>query len=260
MSIADSRLADFAALGYAAGIRVAEEPDVLRYRRLFDEVEAREGRAKCQRGLYDPTSEIPFVLELATNPIVLDCVEALIGPDILLMGSHFFCKYGPTEAFVAWHQDVTYWGLEPALAVSAWYAVDDSDAGNGCMQVIPGSHRQGIRAHGKSAAADTNLLSINQELSLAEAEAAGAVNIELKAGQISLHDGLTIHGSQPNRSTRRRCGLAMIYLPTYVKQAGENSRGTRWATVLVRGENRHQHFDAVSLESVWAKLHNPASS
>jgi ectoine hydroxylase-related dioxygenase (phytanoyl-CoA dioxygenase family) len=250
MSIADSWLTEFAELGYASGIRVAHEPDVSRYRRLFDEVEAREGRTKCQRGLLDPHFDIPFVLELTTHPAVLDCVEALIGPNILLMGSHFFCKYGPSEAFVAWHQDVTYWGLEPPLAVSAWYAVDDSDAGNGCMQVIPGTHRLGIRAHGKSPAADANLLSINQEVPVSEVEGRQAVNLELKAGEISLHHGMTIHGSQPNRSPRRRCGLAMVYLPTHVRQAGENSRGITWKTVLVRGQNRERNFDAVPLDAL----------
>ncbi len=242
MKTDERRLSDFQALGYAAGIRVAEQADVIRHRRLFDEVEAREGRAKCQKGLFDTHFTLPFVWELATLPTILDHVETIIGSNILLMGSHFFCKYGPSDAFVAWHQDVTYWGLEPPLAVSAWYAIDDSDAGNGCMQVIPRTHREGLRAHGKSADPSANLLSINQEVPVDESEISQVVNIELKAGEISLHDGLTVHGSQPNRSTRRRCGLAMIYLPTFVRQAEQNSLGTRWAAVLVRGENREQNF------------------
>ena len=231
MSIVESQLAPFESLGYAHGIRVVDPTDVHRYRRQFDQVEARVGRARCQTGLFDSHFEMPFVWELATNPVVLDCVEALIGPNILLMGSHFFCKYGPTEAFVAWHQDVAYWGLEPSLAVSAWYAVDDSDLDNGCMQVIAGTHRQGIRAHGKSPSRSTNLLSINQQAPVTSEELEHVVNLELKAGEISLHDGLTIHGSPANRSSRRRCGLAMIYLPTHVKQVGENSLGTRWSAL-----------------------------
>ncbi len=228
--------------GYVANIRVADEAAVLRHRSAFDAVEAREGREKCQRGLFDPHFTIPFVWELATNPAVLDAVEALIGPNILVMGSHFFCKYGPTDAFVAWHQDVTYWGLDPALAVSAWYAVDDSDAGNGCLQVIPGTHTGGIRAHGKSPDATANLLSINQQVPVTPEEERRAVDVQLKAGEISLHDGLIVHGSQPNRSHRRRCGLATVYIPTSVRQAGDNSLGTKWRAVLVRGENRERHF------------------
>ena len=100
--------------------------------------------------------------------------------------------------------------------------------------MIPGSHRGGIRGHGKSADPSGNLLSINQEVSVTEEELREVANIELAAGEISLHDGLTIHGSPPNRSVRRRCGLAMIYLPTHVRQASENSRGIDWPAVLVR--------------------------
>jgi ectoine hydroxylase-related dioxygenase (phytanoyl-CoA dioxygenase family) len=238
----DQRLHDFESQGYAAGLRVADTAQVERYRRQFDEVEAREGRAKCQSGLFDPHFTLPFVWELASSPAILDCVEAIIDPNILLMGSHFFCKYGPSEAFVAWHQDVTYWGLAPPVAVSAWYAVDDSDAGNGCMQVIAATHRSGLRVHGKSADPSANLLSINQALPIGQDELARVVDIELKAGEISLHDGLAVHGSQPNRSMRRRCGLAMIYIPTAVKQTENNSLGTKWAAALVRGENRERHF------------------
>jgi non-heme Fe2+,alpha-ketoglutarate-dependent halogenase len=232
----------FDSQGYVTGIRVVDSAQVLRYRQQFDDVEAREGRAKCQSGLFDPHFTLPFVWELATNPVILDSVEEIIGENFLLMGSHFFCKYGPSDAFVAWHQDVTYWGLDPQLAVSAWYAVDDSDVGNGCMQVIAGTHRDGIRAHGKSADPQANLLSINQALLVEERELSRVVNIELRAGEISLHHGLTVHGSPPNRSTRRRCGLAMIYIPTHVKQVAQNSLGSKWAAVLVRGENREQNF------------------
>ncbi len=238
----DTKFCEFDKLGYCAGIRIADEEDVIGYRAKFDEVEAKEGREKCQRGLFDLHFTVPFVWELATHPIVLEHVEALLGPNLLLMGSHFFCKYGPSEAFVAWHQDVTYWGLEPKLAVSAWYAIDDSDVENGCLQVIRGTHLNGIRSHGKSSDPSANLLSINQEVDVKDNELKDIVDVELKAGEISLHHGLTIHGSRPNRSSRRRCGLAMIYLPTFVKQVDENSLGTKWAAVLVRGENREKHF------------------
>ena len=108
-----------------------------------------------------------------------------------------------SEKFVAWHQDVTYWGLEPAYAITAWYAVDDADAGNGCMRVIPGTHRTGIREHGKSDMKG-NLLSINQEVPVTEDEGDSAVDLPVPAGEISLHHGVLIHGSNPNRSDRRR--------------------------------------------------------
>ena len=127
-------------------------------RREFDTLEGREGRERCQIGLLDRHFDDRFVWDLATHPRILDCLEAVMGPDIMLLATHFFCKYpelrdateAQAEKFVAWHQDVTYWGLEPAFAITAWYAVDDSDTENGCMRAIPGSHATGIRDHGKS--------------------------------------------------------------------------------------------------------------
>ena len=92
-----------------------------------------------------------FIWQIAKHPKILDGIEQLIGPDILLLATHFFCKYGPQKnEFVAWHQDITYWGLEPPLAITAWYAIDDSNTENGCMRVIPSTHQAGIIAHGKS--------------------------------------------------------------------------------------------------------------
>ena len=227
--------------GFLAPIRAVDEAKAVEYQRAYDEVEAKEGREKCQVGLTDRHFDIKFVWDITTNPVILDSVESLIGPDIMLMSTHFFCKYGPTEKFVAWHQDVTYWGIEPPIAISAWYAVDDVDCENGCMQMIPGSHQLGIIEHGK-AKQQGNLLSINQEVSVADEDAKRAVDIILKAGEFSLHDGLTLHSSQPNRSTRRRCGVTNVFVPSHVNQLKPNSMGEYWAGVMVRGKNKSKSF------------------
>lgn len=228
--------------GYVTGIPILDRPDADRVRGQFDALEAAEGREKCQIGLLDRHLDQRFVWDMAVHPAVLDAVEAAIGPDIMLLATHFFCKYpaqGTAEKFVAWHQDVTYWGLEPPLAVTAWYAVDDADVENGCMRVIPGTHR-GIREHGTSARAG-NLLSINQEVPVTAAEEARAADICLRAGEISLHHGMLIHGSNPNRSARRRCGLTIRYVPPHVRHVAVNSLKRPWQAILVRGRDPYGH-------------------
>ncbi|MBI3921855.1 MAG: phytanoyl-CoA dioxygenase family protein [Armatimonadetes bacterium] len=241
MSLTEQQIKELGREGYLAGIPISTSSEVLRYRDLFDRLEQKEGRDKCQVGLLDWHHQDRFVWELATHPRILDCIEALLGPDILLLASHFFCKYGPSEGFVAWHQDVTYWGFEPPYAISAWYAVDDSDPENGCMRVIPGTHRAGVLEHGK-AEQTGNLLSINQELKVSEEDDRRAANVVLRAGEISLHHGQVIHGSLPNRSTRRRCGLAIPYVPASVKPVRKNSYGEDWSALLVRGKDEYHHF------------------
>ena len=227
--------------GFLSGIRIAEETETGHYRGQFDALEEKEGREKCQIGLQSRHFDVRFIWELASHSKILDCVEALIGPHFLLLATHCFCKYGEGEAaakFVAWHQDVTYWGLEPPETMTAWYAIDDSDTENGCMRCIPGSHVAGVRDHGKSMNKG-NLLSINQEVGVSEAEEKEAVDLILKAGEISLHDGLIIHGSLPNRSNRRRCGLTLRFIPSHVRQVTKNSVGRDWRPVLMRGEVRN---------------------
>ncbi|MEM7031537.1 MAG: phytanoyl-CoA dioxygenase family protein [Chloroflexota bacterium] len=233
--------------GYFSGIPIADQAEAKRYRQQFDELETKVGRETAQIGLVDYHFQEKFIWELATHPRILDGIEAVIGPNILLLATHFFCKYGEDgrqEKFVAWHQDVTFWGLEPPLAVTAWYAVDDADQENGCMRVIPGTQVNGIQEHGK-ADQDGNLLSINQEVPVTEADEARAVDIVLKAGEMSIHDGTLIHGSLPNQSDRRRCGLTLRYVPPYVKQSDINSMGTRWKAILVRGEDTEGNFENI---------------
>ncbi len=232
--------------GYASPIPLLEPAKADAVRKQFDHLEAAEGQDRSQIGLLDRHFDQRFVWELATHPGVLDAVEAVIGPDIMLLATHFFCKYpsgGSTgreePKFVAWHQDVTYWGLEPPFALTAWFAVDDSDVANGCMRVIPGTH-SGLRHHGTSDRPG-NLLSINQEIPVSTNEEYTAVDLVLGAGQFSLHHGLLIHGSNPNRSERRRCGLTLRYIPPNVEVVAENSVKRPWQPVLVRGVDRFRN-------------------
>ncbi|MCB0063106.1 MAG: phytanoyl-CoA dioxygenase family protein [Caldilineaceae bacterium] len=243
MTITAQQAAFYKEHGYLGAIDIVDAAQAARYREKFDELEARVGRAKAQIGLIDYHFAEEFIWELATHPRILDAVEAIVGPNFHLLATHFFNKYGEgeqAEAFVAWHQDVTFWGLEPPYAITAWYAVDGSDRENGCMQVIPDTHH-GIKEHGK-ANQKGNLLSINQEVSVTPEQLATAVDLPLRAGQMSLHDGTLIHGSLPNRSQRRRCGLTLRYVPTWVKQTVDNSHGKRWNGILVRGVDAEQNF------------------
>jgi non-heme Fe2+,alpha-ketoglutarate-dependent halogenase len=227
--------------GFLAPIPILNSDEAAGVRKQFDALEAAEGREKAQIGLLDRHFDQPFIRQLATHPRILDCAESLLGPDIVLIATHFFCKYGGGERFVAWHQDATYWGLEPPVTLTAWYAVDDSDRANGCMQALPGTHRNGLREHGKASVAG-NLLSINQEVPVTQEELNSVVNLELRAGEISLHDGWLIHGSLPNLSQRRRCGLTLRYVPANVRQTDLNSTGKTWRAVLVRGEDREGNW------------------
>jgi len=247
MPLTPSQIQAYQTDGFLAPVPVLDAPAADCVREQFDAVEAREGRERAQIGLIDRHFDNEFIWRLATHPEILDCVSALIGPDVLLLSTHFFCKYGDANGvdagrkYVAWHQDVTYWGLEPPQAITAWYAVDDSDVENGCMRGIPGSHAAGIRRHGKAETVG-NLLSINQEAAFTPEEEARAADMPLHAGQISLHDGALIHGSLPNRSNRRRCGLTLRYVPAHVRQTAPNSTSGNWRVVLVRGEDRFGNF------------------
>ena len=228
--------------GYLTGLDVLTDTEVRHYRSLFDELESREGKSNAQIGLIDRHFKEKFVWELAIHPVILKHVQCMIGPDVLLLATHFFCKYPSLgDRFVAWHQDVTYWGLKPPFAITAWLAIDDADQENGCMRVIPGSHLGDILDHGKSSKAG-NLLSVNQEIPDSMVSAANAVDIVLKAGQMSLHHGKLIHGSNPNRSNRRRCGLTIRFVPPSIKPADNNSTRGRWHPVLVCGKDEYQHF------------------
>ena len=170
-------------------------------------------------GLYD----------IVTNPIILDHVQDILGPDFIAWGSHFFCKLAHDPRKVAWHQDASYWPLTPARTVTVWLAIDDADVENAAMKFLPGTHNRG---HLKWREVGYDKAVLNQEIENAK-QFGKPVYDELKAGQFSLHADMLAHGSDPNSSDRRRCGLTVRYCPPSVKALDE--RWTKGA-ILCRGK------------------------
>ena len=206
---------------------------------LRDQLEAYEAEAGALQGPLRHKSHLLFTWlnDLIRHPGILDAVEDVIGPDILCWGTSFFIKNARDPGFVSWHQDSTYWGLEPPDIITAWVALSDSTLANGAMRVIPRTHQGDQLAHHDTFAPD-NLLSRGQEI-MVDVNDREAVALELKAGEMSLHHVRLIHGSDPNPSDTRRIGFAIRYIPTYVRQVV----GGHDSATLVRGEDRHHHFE-----------------
>jgi ectoine hydroxylase-related dioxygenase (phytanoyl-CoA dioxygenase family) len=163
--------------------------------------------------LREPHYHFAPIYATCTAPPLLDMIEQLLGPDLVLLYSHIMSKK-PGGLRVAWHQDGPYWHrVDPKIAVTAWIALDDATVENGCMRVIPGSH-QGHRDLGQRLVDTPDLIQTRPyELPPEVVDEATAVDVVMRRGDLSLHDSYIVHGSEPNRSTGRRAALTVRYLP-----------------------------------------------
>lgn len=184
---------------------IRENPDVRPEQLISVHVRGRDGRTNAEgvRGSED-------FLELARDPAILDCVESVLGPDIVLWGCAMFCKPPGDGMAVPMHQDGHYWPIRPLATCTVWVAIEDSDRENGCLQVVPGTHRgQQVYAHETR----TGHVALSEQVVDGSYETSDVTDIELKAGQMSMHDVYLLHGSNANTSSRRRSGLALRYMP-----------------------------------------------
>ncbi|MEK9722517.1 MAG: phytanoyl-CoA dioxygenase family protein [Rhodospirillaceae bacterium] len=187
-----------------------------------------------------PHLVLPWVAKLAHDPRIVDAVEQLIGPDLMVFTSTFFIKETGSPTVSDWHQDSTYYGLEPKEAVTVWVALSNAEVEAGCMDVLPVDgvfeqlpHAAGVVENSVNRAAQRITVPLDE---------ARAVAMPLQAGQFSMHHGLTAHRSGPNTSNHRRIGLGMNFVPADARPVGAE----RTAGMLVRGTDRHGNFEPVS--------------
>jgi non-heme Fe2+,alpha-ketoglutarate-dependent halogenase len=222
--------------GYLKNIRIFRDEEIAVIACYFDDLLARTLAAGGDSYSIS-TAHLRHgrVYDLLADRRIVACVRDLLGEDVIGWGSHFFCKLPGDGKRVSWHQDASYWPLTPSKAVTVWLAIDDATIENACMRFIPRSHRFGHLTYTLSEADEGNVL--NQTVAAAE-QFGEPVNVELKAGEISIHSDLLLHGSEANESRRRRCGLTLRYCAADVRAGlGWNEKG-----VVVNGRDPSGHW------------------
>jgi ectoine hydroxylase-related dioxygenase (phytanoyl-CoA dioxygenase family) len=234
-SLTQAQVEHFRREGYAFPFDAIPAAEAASYVAKLDSYDAILGEEAQKQLKIKAHVAAPWIVGLARNKNILDAVESLIGPDILLFGTSMFSKKARDVRFVSWHQDAAYYGLDPQQEVTCWVGLTDADTENGCMRVIPGSHLGADAVHDETYDPQ-NMLGRGQ--TIRDIDDGKAVYMPVKAGQFSMHHERTIHGSMPNPSDRRRVGISFFYMPTHVR----STIGRRTAT-LVRGTDKYGHWD-----------------
>lgn len=222
--------------GFVAPLDIFPEAEIDSIRAYFDDLLAQVMKAGGDSySISSAHLKYGPVFDILTDQRIIDCVGDLLGKDLIAWGSHFFCKMPHDGKEVAWHQDASYWPLSPSKAVTVWLAIDDADRENACMKFVAGSHHHGHMTYRPSNPDEHNVL--NQTIDDPE-KFGEIVYDELRAGQISMHSDLLLHGSEANQSHRRRCGLTLRYCSADVRaELGWNEKG-----VIVRGCDASGHW------------------
>jgi Phytanoyl-CoA dioxygenase (PhyH) len=181
----------------------------------------------------------PWFNTLIRHKRILDAIEDVIGPNILVWTSTFFIKEPHSPTFAAWHQDGTYFGLEPKEQVCAWVALTDASEQAGCMEQL--SSRGAPRQYNHAALGLANSINRAGQTIMEAFDQSNPVAMALRAGEFSLHHELAVHRSAPNHASHRRVGIGLNYIPTHVRVDSP----VRCKAMLVRGEDRYGHFDLI---------------
>lgn len=223
-------LEDFQRAGYATFPQVLDAQLVAEASRHVDWLLARNPGVRPEQLGHRLLGTDPFWLRLVSDPRLLDIAQLFIGPDIALFASHYISKPAGDGQPVLWHQDGSYWPLDPMQVVSLWLAVDDSTPENGCVRVIPGTQHldlQKLTARTEVA----NVLRSGMDEALVDESR--AVDLVLRAGDVSVHHPNVIHGSNANTLPRRRCGLTIRYIPASTRIVSDG----QWPSAfLLRGK------------------------
>lgn len=236
--LSESEVEQYRRDGFVSPVRVLSDGEAASSRAELEAVEASMGgrfRAPFNTKFY---LRYPWAYAIATSPRLLDAVEDLIGPDIMLYHNTAWLKGPGADSYVSWHQDNTYFGHDPCEVLTAWVALSPATEESGCMQFLPGTHRLGQLALREPDTGGANMLSsgMTVDFDVARVE---PVPITLQPGEASIHHAFLIHGSRPNRGGDRRLGITFIYHPPHLRQIG----ACRTSALLVRGEDRYGHFE-----------------
>lgn len=216
-TLSSAQLERFNEVGFISPVEIFTSAEMAGLRAYIDDLIETVLAADDRRNAYSINSYhlvCQRLYDLAVEPRILACVKDLLGDEFVHWGQHLFAKLPYDDKVVPVHQDAVYWPLTPSRSVTVWLAIDDADANNSAMQFVPGSHRGGALEHTQLGLDGSRVL--GREVADPKAFPDRFLNV-LKAGQISLHSDLLLHGSDANRSDRRRAGLTLRYTAAQVR-------------------------------------------
>ena len=222
--------------GFYAPVPVATRSEALEMRGCLEAYEAEHGGPLKGSVRFKSHLLFKWLADFIRSPRILDPVEDIIGPDIMVWSTDWWLKEANSPSYVSWHQDSQYWGLDSEKLVTVWVALSPSNVASGCMRYLPGSHLGPDLPHRETYHED-NLLTRGQEITEGIDESR-AVNVELEPGEGSIFAFRIAHASYPNRTDDRRIGLAIRFIPPDARQV----RSDHDSVALVRGVDTHGHF------------------
>lgn len=237
LRLTEDQIAQYRRDGFVSPVRVMGEDEAVALRRKVEAFEAAQGQPCHGIQITKCALLFPWVYALVSRKEVLDAVEDLIGPDILMYQNGAWFKEPSTESYVSWHQDATYYGMDPLDLVTCWVALSPTTLETGCMQVVPGSHKLGQLPVDYSELREGNLLTSGQRTRL-EIDESGLAAMELQPGEMSMHHVCLVHASRQNRGRDRRMGYSIAYMGPHVRQTTQ----LRASAMLMRGQDRHGHY------------------
>lgn len=230
-TISQESIEEYQRDGVLFPVRVLSPEAASVFRSELEFVARGEGEASLKR-LDNLHLFFGWAYRLVTHPPLVDAIQKVLGDDLVVYGTLVFYKPPHDPSYATWHQDSVYSDLDLTPSTSAWIALTASDAGNGCMRVIPGSHKQGRLNHTNSVDA-SNLLRRGEQLS--EVDESLARDVVLQPGEMSLHNSTIIHGSKPNASDRARVGFIVRFATSRIANPG-------WPILRVRGNGDCSHL------------------
>jgi non-haem Fe2+, alpha-ketoglutarate-dependent halogenase len=237
MTLSQEQLEGYRRDGFLFPIDVFSVAEVNSFRNAFESL--LESSRHCSPKRFDRLHLFfDWAHQVVTHSTLLDVVEGILGDDILVYGTLVLSKQPHDERYVSWHQDSFYSGLHLTPSTSAWIALTPSHQGNGCMRVVPGSHKLGALDH-DNVSGDPHLLNRRGERIKTEVDETEAVDVVLRPGQISLHESTIVHGSNANASDEPRIGFIVRFVTS--RMTNPNTRLLR-----VRGDGDCSHLDLAS--------------
>ena len=237
-ALPQSRIDSFHENGFLFPIRVFSVQETRALRGRLEEAEAGAARGAERAARQGLPITHAWAWDLVHDPRIVEPISAVLGPDVLLWSMDWFIKE-PGPSFVSYHQDATYWGLEPHHVATAWIALSDASEKTGPMRFVPGSHKGPLFEQHETYGKD-NLLSRGQVVKT-DVDESQTVLAPLAPGEMSMHHVRVIHGSEPNLTGDRRIGMVLRYCATDVRQT--KAEGDR--AILVKGVDNHRHFEMI---------------